>query len=335
MSARIRPIKTSETNNKNTKFFSKTSTNFMKSPEKSPKINREFCITKSTRFSNNNITDTIASSIRTISKFKSRKKEKPKFLNLDDFHKQFILNKIKDNNLFTSFPTNKKNIKIYNTIKPNYMQNSKTPKHNLIKLNKKSASPSFIFPSNAMKSRNVVLFNYNKTTDEYNSNSLFSTFFENKNKQLSNDFSKIINNTKINNHTNSYNKYDNNENNKNNIFNNIILSPNRLKEYESIKQNNTNNSYLFNRIEYNNTSYYNQNKINEKESNNKIKKRYYHISRNAATLNEQLAYPSFCSNLFARENRNENIEQFIYKTRLMTLDRYLYNVNKDTYIKKL
>ena len=126
MSARIRPIKTSETNNKNTKFFSKTSTNFMKSTEKSPKINKEFCITKSTRFSNNNITDTIASSIRTISKFKSRKKEKPKFINLDDFHKQFILNKIKDNNLVTSFLTNKKNIKIHNTIKPNYMQNSKT-----------------------------------------------------------------------------------------------------------------------------------------------------------------------------------------------------------------
>ena len=120
MSARIRSIKNKVTNNKNTKIFSKTSSNFMKSLEKSPKLNKEFCVTKSTRFSNNNITETIASSIRTISKFKSRKKGKPIFINLDNFHK------------------------IYNGINTN-LQIIKSLKKSVIKLKKKQPHLLFVF----------------------------------------------------------------------------------------------------------------------------------------------------------------------------------------------
>ena len=55
----------------------------------------------------------------------------------------------------------------------------------------------------------------------------------------------------------------------------------------------------------------------------------------AIRLNEILAYPSFNSYLFGMLKRNENLQQFLYKTRLMALDNYRKNINKNTYIKKL
>ena len=358
MSARIRSIKSNITKNKNKQNFSKTVTsNFMKSSEKSPKTNKEFCITKSTRFSDNNLTDTIASSIRTISKLKSRKKEKPIFINLDDFHKQFLLNKNKDNNAITSIYTKKRyNTLFNNIIKSNYIQNINSPKNNVIKLKKKSASPSFFSSSTSVKSRNLLYTN--KKIKEYNSNSIFCSIYENKRKNkilLLKDYSKISKNNTNNNNTNSISNNYSNENIKNNYFSNIFISPNKLKEFEPILKpkklkndslsklninsninrfgyNNNNNN---NNSNFNNISNSNQNSMTEKESKNNIKNLSYYIGRNTTRLNEQLAYPSFNSQLFGRANRKENIDQFLYKTKLMALDKYLKNVRKNTYMKIL
>ena len=107
----------------------------MKSSQKSTKSNKEFRLTKSTRFSENNIKDTIASSIRAISKFKSRKKEKPIFLNLEDFHKQFLLNKNKDEVLSNNCLPNEFN-SIYNIVKTVSISDSTSNKKNIISLKK-------------------------------------------------------------------------------------------------------------------------------------------------------------------------------------------------------
>ena len=107
MSAKVRSIKTNIIKNKNTKYFSKTITsNFKISSPKSPKNNKEFLLTHSTRFSDNNLTNTLASSIRTISKNKFRKKEKPLYINFKDLHKQFLLYKNNENNIISSIYKN-------------------------------------------------------------------------------------------------------------------------------------------------------------------------------------------------------------------------------------
>ena len=156
MSARILSIKSNISKNKTIKIFAKTVTsNFMKSSEKSPKQTTEFVITRSTRFSDNNITNTLASSIRTISQFKSRKKEKPILINLENYHKQFILNKNKKNRtllgIYTQNGYNSKN----NKIKSKYLTINNSDLFKVIKLKKKSLTPSFFTSSSIEKSRNL------------------------------------------------------------------------------------------------------------------------------------------------------------------------------------
>ena len=136
MSARIRSIKANISKNKNTKIFAKTMTsNFKKSLDKSPKKSNEFGITKTTGFSED-LTNTIASSIRTISKFRSMKKEKPILLNLEDFHKQFLLNKNKNNDTILGIYTQNGYNTLYNNIKLNYINNARSLKNKSIKLKK-------------------------------------------------------------------------------------------------------------------------------------------------------------------------------------------------------
>ena len=173
MSARIRIFKSNSLKNKNKKIFAKTaSSNFMQISEKSPKIIKEFYKTKTTQFSDNNITRTLASSIRSISKFKLRKKEKAIFINLENFHKEFILNKNRDNCTISSIYTQNG----YNSNISRYMSNISSPK-NGIKLKKKFFSPSFSSTTD-VKSRNLLLKN-NSKNNEHHSNSLLSSFLDN------------------------------------------------------------------------------------------------------------------------------------------------------------
>ena len=339
MSARIRTIKSNILSNKNTKIFAKTVTsNFMKSSEKSAKTNKEFVVTKSTRFSDNPDTTIIASSIRTISKFRTRKKAKPIFINLGDFHKQFLLNKNKDNDIISGLYTqNGCYNTIYSTIKSKYIPIS-SPKNNKIKLTKKSASPSFYSNYSGIKSRNL-LFHNNKFNKNNNlSNSIFGSFFENKSNKLLKEISKI---SKLKKSYNITNTNSNNYSNENNIYSNLFSSK-IFKEYEpipkkkkSLKKETNNllntNSELFKKGNNNSSS---QKSINDNKPK-KIGELFYYMGRNKITLIDKLAYPSFNSYLFARAKRFENIEQFIYKTKLLSLDKYIKKINNNTYIKQL
>ena len=230
MSARIRSMKSLKSNiikSKNTKMFAKTVTsNFMKS-KKSAKMQTDFAITRSTRFSDNNLTNTIASSIRTISKFRLRKKrDKPKIINIKDFHKEFLLNKNKDNDIILKLYQNNG----FNTISSECLSSIKSTKNKMINL-KKSFSPSFSSFSNINKSRNIFLNNkYNQKNFDFNSFSNL-TLIENlnlgnnnnnrnnNNKKIKNKinmdyFREISEISKINHYTIA-NKHNNNNNKRN------------------------------------------------------------------------------------------------------------------------
>lgn len=345
MSARISSLKSNILKNKNSKIFSKTITsNFMKSSEKNSKANKELGLTKSTRFSENNVTETIASSIRSISKFKSRKKEKPILFNIEDFHKQFLLNKNKDrllSNIY--FQIGFRNSKyIINSINNNYEHSNKK---NIIKLKKNPISPSF-FTSYNEKSRNILIMNNLsiKIDKDYLTNSNYSSFFE-KNKTL---YSREKNNTSRNqmNYSNNY-TINNKEYFHSNFIRNLSLSPENLKEYKSIqastnaknKLNNKINTYS-NSLHKTNYKIYNinnnsNNNINEIK-NKKTKANFdYYMGRIHVSLNEKLAYPTFNNYIFANSKINENGQQFLYKIKLMILQNYYGSIKKDSYIKQM
>lgn len=163
MNEKITSLDSNISNSHNIKLFAKTTTsNFMKSYEKTPKENKDFYMTKSTMFSDNHLTNTIASSIRTISKIKSIKKEKPLFLNLEDFHKQFILNKNKYNNKLSALYTQNG----YNSNKSKKKLTLNSSKNNVIKLIKKSKNPSFLI-SSSKKSRNKSIINKYNLKNKY------------------------------------------------------------------------------------------------------------------------------------------------------------------------
>ena len=349
MSARIRSIKANIAKNKNTQIFSKTMTsNFKKSLDKSPKKSNEFGMTKTTGFSDD-LTNTIASSIRTISKFKSMKKEKPIFLNLEDFHKQYLLNKNKDNDTILGIYTQNGYNTLYNNIKLNYINNARTLNNRSIKLKKKSASPSFFGSLSTKESKNRM---QNKKNKDNQSNSQISSFFENKYKNKTlylNEISKISKN-KINN-TNSHSNNYSDEYYQNYAFKNIF-TPSESNEFDPILKlkkynkdlnaiSNINSNILNTNYIKNTNSNYNfnisnsKNSINEKKKTKKGMKFNYYNGRNALNLNDQLAYPSFNSYLFARAKRYENTDQFMYKTRLMVMDKYIKNVIINTHLKQL
>jgi hypothetical protein len=334
--------------------------------KKSDKIQIDFAITRSTRFSENNLTNTIASSIRTISQFRLRKKrEKLKTINIKNFHKEFLLNKNKDNELILKLYQHNG----YNTISSECLSSIKSTKKKVINL-KKSFSPSFSSSSNINKSRNIFLNNkYNQKNIDFNSFSNL-TLIENlklsnnidNNKKIKNkinmdyfreinEISKINHNTIANNHNNN-NNTNNIESNslfKNNLIRSINFGPNNFKIFKpslktkksqqnlkSIINSKSNVLKTLNNKKAKNKSIKfeiidndNNKSINEKD--NKNRKNFIYIGRNKISLIDKLAYPSFNSYLFAKQKRSENINEFMYKTKLLALDKYIQKINLDTY----
>ena len=341
MSAIIRSIKTNIAKNKITKKFSKTITsNFMRSSPKTPKTIKDFLLTRSTRFSDNNLTNTLASSLRTISKNKLRKKEKRLYLNLDDFHKQFILYKNNENNMISNIYKNNN----YNKNSTKYLSNKKSSNKNVNKLKIKSFQQSLGSSLEEQKSRNF----FNKEFQTYSN--ISSSFFKN------------IYDTKTNNKI--YTRNDNlnkksvtncNEedfiNKDNNIYNYLIVSPRTLKskltDKSSRKTSNNIKQNYFNYINLkkNKNKFLNDNKIYtsikdiicKKDNNiNKSKNSLFNYQNSKKiSLNEQLAYPPFENDLLNPDLRTEKKEQFLYKTRIIILDKYIRNINKDKYFKQL
>ena len=130
----------------------------------------------------------------------------------------------------------------------------------------------------------------------------------------------------------------------NNIYNKIFLSPQKINglnkkaknesfiQFDNNKRESSKNDIKS--IKKNNMP----NKEGDKEkiiSNNKERKYNCYILPSRISINEKLGYPLFNSYLFTRGKRYENVEQFIYKTRLLIKDKYLENINKDNYNKQI
>lgn len=369
MSARIHSMKSLKSNiikSKNSKMFAKTVTsNFMNS-KKSAKMQTDFAITRSTRFSDNNLTNTIASSIRTISQFRLRKK-KPKIINIKDFHKEFILNKNKDNDMILKLY---KHIG-YNTISSECLSSIKSTKNKVINL-KKSFSPSFSSSSNIHQSRNIFLNSkYNQKNIDFNSfsnltlienlkmsnNNNNSKKIKNKNKINMDYFREISEISKINHYTIANNHNNNNKANnkdisglfKNNLIRSINFGPKNFNIFRpnlKTKKSQQNLKSIIN-SKSNIIKTLNNNKIKNKnikleiidndnnksinENDNKKGKNFIYIGRNQISLIDKLAYPSFNSYLFSKQKRSENTNEFMYKTKLLALDKYIQKINLDTY----
>ena len=167
MNSNINNIKQISIQNKNSNIFNKTVSNFMPSSTKYQKTDKKFLVTSSTEFYDNNLTNPkLASSIRSISKLKLRKKEKLLSFNFEDYHKQFILNKNR-RNLTLLDMYNKNGYTTIRSLKTNFISNTSSQKNNIINLKKKSYSPSIFSSSTAAKSksRNVISNIYQKTND--------------------------------------------------------------------------------------------------------------------------------------------------------------------------
>ena len=337
MTSKITNIKQNSIPNKNSNIFTKTISNFMSKNSKYQKTDKEFRITSSTEFYDNNLTNpTIASSIRSISKLKLRKKEKPLSYNFEDFHKQFILNKNKNNyTLFDMY--NKNGYRTFRTLKTNFISNFNSKKNNVINLKKKTYSPSIFSSSTAAKSRSrnrniITNNNIYQITNDNQSYSYLSSFLENIN------FSKDNKNIFSDSNNNNYSK----ELLHKSIINNLINSPQKNKIESILKQNkiekdnkklkneNTNLSKLLNKKAVKNEIF----KYNTNSNENKIGNIFIYMGRNKVSLNDKLAYPTFNSYIYSKSKRSENNEQFLYKTRLLALNKYIQRINKDRYNKQ-
>ena len=102
MSAKIGLLKTNIVKNRSTRLFCKTMSSRIFHNSRSHRIFSKFTATKSTKYdsSKNNITNTIQSSLLSLSK----NIENPVSIELENFHKQFILNK--NNNMKINYLTN-------------------------------------------------------------------------------------------------------------------------------------------------------------------------------------------------------------------------------------
>ena len=223
MSARIRSIKLKNLQSKSIKLMSKTISSNFKPSAKTPKINKKFRLTKSTKFSENTKTNSIASSIRTISKYKTFKKGKI-YINLDNFHKQFLLNKNKFNYTLAEIYSKNECNSIFETMNSICISNDNNSiKKNIINLKKKSPYASFLPFSSTHKSRNISIYNANnKTSKEYLANTDFSSFIEQNSYNKKIHFGQNINMSK------NINNYFRNEGTglyQNKIHNKIFLSP--------------------------------------------------------------------------------------------------------------
>ena len=330
MSAIIRSIRTNISKNKDIANFSRTITsNFINS---SPKSHfKDFLLTKTSGFSDNDLTNTLASSIRSISQNKQRNKEKRLFWNLNDFHRQFILNKNNEMNTISKIYIRNN----YNKNVSQYLSKITNHKNNLSKLTKKTFRESIFSPLKEPLSRNSNYKGFQTYSNE------LSSFFNNNKKYKDKSL----------NERNNFIKANRNNNNSEECINNnhLILSTKLFKKNETVKSlkqksYNKKNNYC-NRINSikNKNKYLNNDNLKDsnrfkdtlliKKENNKTNL-FNQKSSMRKRLNEELAYSSFY-NLFNFNKRNENKHQFLYKTRFIILDKYIRNLNKTNYFKQL
>ena len=339
MSARIRSLKSNIIKNRNIKNFAKTITsNFMNPSTKTPKENKKFGNTKSTRFSDYTITNTISSSPKTISNLKSVKKEKPIYLNIDNFHKYYLLNKNQYNYTLSDNYTQNEYNSIHNAMNSMNISNNSSKKKNLIKL-EKSSYLSFLPFSSSIRSRNISNNNiYNRASKESLTNTELPLFLGRKSNNKILYFGKNIN---ISRNINNFSFSKSNEFYQNNTYTKLILSPQKNDNLNKKSENEFNNK-INNEIRKSNNDKYSISNNNDYKKEKNIKKlatkvgiNNYYFGSNRISVNGILGYPSFNSYINSGIKRNENGQQFLYKTRLITLGKYKGSIKKDSYFKQI
>ena len=318
MSAKIHLLRTNILKNKNASLFCKTfSSNFYHRAKPNNLIS-DFTLTKSTKFSDNNLTNTLPSSKKRLSK----NKEDPLFIGSEDFHKKFNLNK-------------------NNTIDINNLRNYKNNNHKTTVINlKKSSIPHSFYSSTESKSGiNSIIKNntlkINKNNKEKNVTISFQSFKDENDEN-------IFNNYERNNHFNEIKTFQNNnfkyklfdsEYKKNKKYVNLHKNLNIFKNYKkSIPNNNSKNKEfkkpLFSfseKIDKNRYSINSNNRINTEKKEDKIKL-YYH--RNKIKLFDILSYPDIYNPI-----KTETSQDFYYKTKTIILYNYRKYLNKNAYMK--
>ena len=319
MSAKISLLKTNIIKNKSTKLFFKTMSSKFFHHSKSPKMLSDFTATKSTKFSDNNITKPILSSYHQ----KSSCVENPLFIGLEDFHKKFILHK-------------------YDSLKVDHIQNFNNEKRKrIINLKKSNLTPSiFSSSSSESKSGKIPVINMKtiktsvKNLDKEKTSSFISFFSRNEEKQERKNSNKIL-------------SFRNADNKKSKLFKNnqikleLFYSDNKTKNQntDSNKKINIFNTYNNGIIKKNTNNCFNtefslsnesnkteNNKINFNQKNTEDKIKIYY-GRNNPKLADKYAYPYYYHSI-----RIETNQEFYYKTKINIFNNYRKYLNKNAYL---
>ena len=316
LSAKIGLLRANIIKNKSTKIFCKTMSSKFFHPHKSKKMPNDFTMNKSTKFSENNLTNTLPSSKYRL----SSNKEDTLFFNIEDFHKKFILSK------------NTKLKLDYQTISNSDINRK------VINLKKSPLSPSILSSSSESKSRAIPLLQRNKekylkNKEEKAKTVSFSDYFginENiniKNGNDNNKIMKIVENDKI------KSKLLNSEYIKNNVNIPSLKNYNIFRTYNNSiknkKKKKKNNLYLdadFSKSRETVENCNNKNTSNDNNENQKdIIKIYY--GRNNPKLIDRFAYPNIHHSI-----RIEPSKEFFYKTKLIIFNKYRNYLNKNAYL---
>ena len=322
MSAKIRLLKSNIIKNRNANLFIKKIFPKTNNRSKLNNITTDITMTKSTRISENNLTDILPSS-----KYRSSmNKEDSLFTDLGDFHKKFLISK---NNSI-----NKSNLTNY------YNSNNTSPKK-ATAIKKNSITTPFYFSSSDVKSQIKPIIKKGslqlRNNDRIKSIKFaFPSLKDEKDENIFNNY-KRINNFKV-------MKTLENNNFKPKLLNADYLkikeqiflhkNLNLFKNYSRLIQNNNNDnssstrykSRAFSFSEEVDNSKFNffYNKVNNQKKKDKMKL-YYH--RNNANLMDKLAYP----NIY--DLKTENAQEFFYKTRIIIFYNYRKYLNNNAYLK--
>ena len=312
MSAKIGLLKTNIVKNRSARLFCKTMSSRIFHNSRSHRIFSKFTATKSTKYdsSKNNITNTIQSSLLSLSK----NIENPISIELGNFHKQFILNK-------------------NNNMKINYLTNFNNSNKKVINLKKSPLSQTIYSSFSDSLTGKIPIIKDNSSEIQKNDkekNKVYS-FNSEYNKKETN----IFNNCTINNGSNTHKSLINNKlkyklfnlkNFKNRNKMNLGEALNLFKTENIINNKEHSNSNLtFAEQKDKNKNNKNKTNISFNKTEEKIKIYY---NRNNPRLIDRFAYPNIHHTI-----RIEPPQEFFYKTKLIIFYNYRKYLNNNAYLK--
>mgnify|MGYP006873034416 CR=1 FL=1 len=240
-----------------------------------------------------------------------KKSFSPSFSSSSNIHKSrniFLNNKYNQKNIdFNSFS----NLTLIENLKMNYNH------HNNKKIKNKINMNYFREISEISKTNHYTISNNNNNNKTSSNNIESESLFKNN----------LIRSIKFGpNNFNIFRPYLKNKKSQQNLKSITYSKSNILKTLNNNKSINKNLNF---EVINSNQDIDNSKIINEKVD---VKgKSFIYIGRNKISLIDKLAYPSFNSYLFAKQKRTENTKEFMYKTKLLALDKYIQKINLDTY----